>query len=150
MHARHFAPLLAICLSLTACGGEKEPKASDSPPPTQQEIAYHDCLKKHGVDIVYRGNGMPYENKDQPWNEEAHTACASLHPAPHSPEPADPDVLAAAQKQAECMRAEGISWYPDPDPVTAEFDQSKGGTPEQWSSLKTEHLDTLRKCRPAR
>ncbi|MGW7103536.1 hypothetical protein [Streptomyces sp. NPDC054838] len=89
-------------------------------------------------------------DKTKPWNEEAHTACASLYPAPRTLGPADPDQLAAAREQADCMRAEGISWYPDPDPVTAEIDQTKGGTPEQWSALKRDHADALRKCRPAR
>ncbi|MEU7065265.1 hypothetical protein ACIGQE_00225 [Streptomyces sp. NPDC053429] len=102
------------------------------------------------MNIVYRGNGMPYVDKTKPWNEEAQAACASLHPAPRTPGPADPDQLAAAQKESECLRASGVSWYPDPDPVTAEIDQRKGGTPEQWSTLKTDHIDALRKCRPAR
>ncbi|MFD7262524.1 hypothetical protein [Streptomyces sp. NPDC059874] len=73
MRARHFAPLLLICISLTGCGGDGEPKASD------------------------------------------------------------------------CMRAEGVSWYPDPDPVTGEF-TDRGLTPEQRASLKRNHADALRKC----
>ncbi|MFG2994047.1 hypothetical protein ACGFZK_32935 [Streptomyces sp. NPDC048257] len=147
MRARHFAPLLLICISLTACGGgEKEPKASDSPPPTAEEIAYHDCLKKQGVAIVYTDYGAPRVDKTKPWNEAAHKACESMLPPRPKPDPVAPEQLAAAQKEAACLRAEGVSWYPDPDPVTAEIDQTKG-TPEQWSALKRDHVEALKKCR---
>ncbi len=147
MRARHFAPLLLVCISLTACGGgDKEPKASDSPPPTVEEIAYHDCLKKHGVAIVHTDYGAPRVDKSKPWNEEAHKACESMLPPRPTPDPVAPEELAAAQKEAACLRAEGVSWYPDPDPVTAEIDQAKG-TPEQWSALKRDHVEALKKCR---
>ncbi|MFB6615931.1 hypothetical protein ACFCV9_17240 [Streptomyces sp. NPDC056367] len=43
------------------------------------------------------------------------------------------------------MRAEGVTWYPDPDPVTGEFTDI-GMTPEQRASLKRDHADALQKC----
>lgn len=46
------------------------------------------------------------------------------------------------------MRAKGVSWYPDPDPVTAEVQQKDGGTSEQWQELKRDHLDAYRACMP--
>ncbi|MEU9301663.1 hypothetical protein [Streptomyces sp. NPDC048269] len=106
-------------------------------------------MKKQGVDIVHTDYGAPREDKSKPWNEEAHKACESVLPSRPEPEPAGPEQLAAAQEQAACLRAEGLSWYPDPDPVTGETDETKG-TPEQWSSLKRDHADALKKCRPAR
>ncbi|MFC9296097.1 hypothetical protein ACFTWH_12125 [Streptomyces sp. NPDC057011] len=150
MHIRKFAPLLLLCISLTGCGGgDNEPKASDSPPPTAEEIAYYDCLKKNGVEIVFTDYGAPRENKEKPWNEEAHKACESLTPPPPKPVPASPARLAAAKKESECMRREGVSWYPDPDPVTGEIDQTKNTT-EQWASVKRDHVDALKKCQPGR
>ncbi|MCJ1679296.1 hypothetical protein MTF65_18505 [Streptomyces sp. APSN-46.1] len=153
MRARHFAPLLVLCISLTGsgCGGGEEPEAaSDSPPPTAAEIAYYDCLKKQGVDIVHTDYGAPREDKSKPWNEKAHTACESLvPPPPPEPVPASPERLAAARKESACLRAEGVSWYPDPDPVTGEISQEGVGA-ERWSALKREHGDALRTCRPAR
>ncbi|MER6198189.1 hypothetical protein ABT234_12590 [Streptomyces sp. NPDC001586] len=150
MHARYFAPLLLICISLTGCGGgDNEPEASDSPPPTAEEIAYYDCLKKQGVAIVHTDYGAPREDKSKPWNEEAHKACEPMLPPRAKPQPAAPEQIAAALKESACLRAEGVSWYPDPDPVTGEIDQTKG-TPEQWSALKRDHVDALKKCRTER
>ncbi|MGW0394599.1 hypothetical protein ACWDYJ_27670 [Streptomyces sp. NPDC003042] len=96
--------------------------------------------------IVHTDSGMPREDKSKTWNEEAHKACESQLPPHRKPDPASSEQLAAAQQEAACLRAEGVSWYPDPDPVTAEIDQTKG-TPEQWSSLKRAHADALGKCR---
>ncbi|MFJ4779856.1 hypothetical protein [Streptomyces sp. NPDC088762] len=139
--------MLLLCISLTGCGGgDNEPRSSDSPPPTAEEIAYYDCLKKQGVEIVYTDYGAPRENKDKPWNEEAHKACASLQPPPPKPQQAGAERLAAARKESACLRAEGVSWYPDPDPITAEIDQTKN-TLEEWASLKRDHVEALRKCR---
>ncbi|MBT2406643.1 MULTISPECIES: hypothetical protein [unclassified Streptomyces] len=100
--------------------------------------------------IVRTDSGMPREDKSKPRNEVAHEACESMLPPRRSPDPASPGQLAAARQQSECLRAEGVSWYPDPDPVTAEVDETEGGTPEQWSSLKRDYVEALRKCRPAR
>lgn len=127
MRARHLTSLLLLCISLTGCAGDgKEPVASDSPPPTAEEIAYYDCLKKQGVAIVYTDYGAPREDKSKPWNDEAHKTCAPMLPPPPEPRPAAPAQLAAARKESACLRAEGISWYPDPDPVTAQIDDRKG------------------------
>ncbi|MCY0945233.1 hypothetical protein [Streptomyces antarcticus] len=149
MRARHFAPLLLVCIALAGCGGDKEPLASDSPPPTAAEIAYYDCLKKEGVAVVYTDYGAPREDKSKPWNEAAHKACASLIPPPPPPVQAGPGELAAARKESACLRAEGITWYPDPNPVTGDVDGS-GATAEQWATLKQLHIEALRKCRPDR
>ncbi|MFJ7587103.1 hypothetical protein ACIQZO_06840 [Streptomyces sp. NPDC097617] len=150
MHARYLTGLFILCISLTGCGGgDGEPVASDSPPPTAEEIAYHDCLKKQGQAIVYTDYGAPRVDKSKPWNAEAHKACESLLPPPAKPQPATPAQVAAARKESACLRAEGVSWYPDPDPVTAQIDERKG-TPEQWTALKRDHVDALKKCRPER
>ncbi|MCX4527444.1 MULTISPECIES: hypothetical protein [unclassified Streptomyces] len=114
--------MLVLGISLTGCGGEEEPRASDSPPPTAAEIAYYDCLKKEGVAIVHTDYGAPRVDKSKPWNEKAHKACEPLVPPVPSPQPVSAGRLAAARKESTCLRAEGVSWYPDPDPVTGEVD----------------------------
>ncbi|MEV7525018.1 hypothetical protein [Streptomyces sp. NPDC091371] len=150
MHARHFAPLLLICISLTGCGGDGEPKASDSPPPSAAEIAYYDCLQSQGLKIVHTDHGAPRVDKTQPLEKQAaaEAACAGKLPPPPTPRQASPEAIAAEQKKTDCMRAEGVTWYPDPDPVTGEF-TDRGLTEEQRASLKRDHVGALRKCRIA-
>ncbi|MFG2880467.1 hypothetical protein ACGFYU_36550 [Streptomyces sp. NPDC048337] len=152
MRAHYLAPLLLICVSLTGCGGgENKPKASDSPSPTAEEIAYYDCLKDRGLKIEHKDGGAPRVDKSQPFEQikAAEDACADKMPPPPSPSQAAPEVIAAGQRKTDCMRAEGVTWYPDPDPVTGDFTDA-GMTPEQRSSLKRDHTDALRKCKVAR
>ncbi|MFG2984091.1 hypothetical protein ACGFYQ_23020 [Streptomyces sp. NPDC048258] len=143
------ALFFAVSLTLTACSGDGEPKASDSPPPTAAEIAYYDCLKGQGIKIVHLDYGAPRVDKDDPSAKNlpaAQEACKDKVPPEPSPVQADPKVLDAARKETACMRAEGVTWYPDPDPVTAEFDD-KGLTVEQRGELRTKHRDALLKCK---
>ncbi|WP_162688568.1 MULTISPECIES: hypothetical protein [unclassified Streptomyces] len=149
MRALHFAPLLALSLSITGCGdGKGEPKSEDSPPPSAAEIAYYDCLKQNGQPVVVRDSGMPYEDKTRPWNEAAHEACAAKRPARPEPERIGPERLAALRRESTCLRAEGLAWYPDPDPVTGGIDD-RAATAEQWADLKRNHAAALGKCRGA-
>ncbi|MFJ9338455.1 hypothetical protein ACIRP0_04070 [Streptomyces sp. NPDC101733] len=147
MQARHFAHVLLLCVALSGCSGSagKEPESSDSPPPTAQEIAYFDCLGKQGVKIEYTDYGAPREAKSQTPDPAAYQACASLTPPPRKPEPATPERLAAVRAESTCLRAEGISWYPDPDPVTAQIDDS-AFTAEQVNELKVTRREALMKC----
>ncbi|MBT2469530.1 hypothetical protein J7E97_17000 [Streptomyces sp. ISL-66] len=151
MRARHFVPLLLLGIPLVGCGsGGKEPGAEDSPPPTAARAASFDCLKQHGQAVVLRDSGMPAVDKSEPWNEEAHAACASkLPPPPPSPEPTRPAQLAALRKESACLRADGVTWHPDPDPVKAQIDD-RAATTTQWTDLKTKHTPSLQKCRTPR
>ncbi|MFD9411101.1 hypothetical protein ACFWBN_29315 [Streptomyces sp. NPDC059989] len=143
------ATALALALALSACSGDKEPSASDSPPPGKAEIAYYDCLEDHGVAIVHTDSGALRVDKDKPLDKlpAAQKACEDKAPTPPSPEKADPKLLAAAQKEAACLRAEGVSWYPDPDPVTGRWPDF---SPEQAAELRTKHIEAVRSCRQER
>ncbi|MGW5399958.1 hypothetical protein [Streptomyces sp. NPDC003952] len=106
-------------------------------------------MEQHGMTISYGENGAPhFVEKESPQYPEAQKACLSLLPSPAAPVQVSPQELAAARKGSECMRAHGISWYPDPDPVTGEATQKEGGTAEQWQSLKKDRLDAFRTCLP--
>ncbi|MFD7556000.1 hypothetical protein ACFV9E_15860 [Streptomyces sp. NPDC059835] len=147
------ALFVAASLALTACSGEGEPKASDSPPPTKEEIVYYDCLKANGVKIRHTDYGAPRVNKDDPPSLEklpaAQAACEDKAPPPPSPVPADPKILAASRAEARCLRANGVSWYPDPDPTTG--NTAVGAvTSEQAAELRTKHMDAMTKCRAER
>uniref|UniRef100_A0AAU2JV68 Secreted protein n=1 Tax=Streptomyces sp. NBC_00049 TaxID=2903617 RepID=A0AAU2JV68_9ACTN len=143
---------LAVSLALSACSGGGEPAASDSPPPTKEEIAYYDCLKGQGVKITHTDYGAPRVDKDDPSSKSisaAQEACKDKIPPPPSPQQADPKTLAAARAESKCLREQGVAWYPDPDPVTGNIDD-RAVTPEQMVELKTQHIDALRKCRKDR
>ncbi|MFD9534292.1 hypothetical protein [Streptomyces sp. NPDC060010] len=141
--------VLALALVLGACSGGKEPSASDSPPPSREEVAYYDCLKEHGVPIVLLDSGTPRVDKDKPHDNlaAAEKACESKAPKQTPVTKVDPEVLAAAREEARCLRAEGVSWYPDPDPATGTYDP-RAVTPEQTAELRTKHAEATRKCRP--
>lgn len=99
--------------------------------------------------VSYGENGAPhFVEKESPRYPEAQKACLSLLPPAPSPVQASPQELAAAREASACMRARGISWYPDPDPVTGEASQKEGGTSDQWQSLKGEHREAYRTCLP--
>ncbi|WP_371617365.1 hypothetical protein [Streptomyces sp. NBC_00454] len=150
-----YAPalLVALSLALSACSGGGKPSASDSPPPTREEIAYYDCLRDHGVKLTHTDYGAPRVDKDDQSARAnlpaAQVACEDKVPPRPSPQQADAKTLAAARAQSKCLREQGVSWYPDPDPVTGEIDD-RAVTPEQLSELKTKHTEALGKCRPDR
>ncbi|MFF4370306.1 hypothetical protein [Streptomyces sp. NPDC001594] len=142
--------LLAMSLALTACSGDEKPSASDSPSPDRAEIAYYDCLREQGLPITHTDSGAPRVDKSKPHTDEkvaaAQAACERLSPPRPSAGKASPEQLAAAREEARCLRAEGISWYPDPDPVTGTYDD-RAVTPEQVVELRTTHSAAVLKCR---
>ncbi|MFI5827503.1 hypothetical protein ACIA6C_09605 [Streptomyces sp. NPDC051578] len=140
--------VLTLALALSACSGEKEPSASDSPPPTKEEVAYYDCLKDHGVEIVRTDSGAPRVDKTMPHDNlpAAEKACEEKIPPRAPAPPVSAEALAAAREEARCLRAEGISWYPDPNPVTGTYDD-RAVTPEQAAELRTKYSDAVGKCR---
>jgi hypothetical protein len=100
--------------SSSASGGSAKPNA----------LAYSQCMRAHGIasfpDPDSNGdlqlNAEPGSDID-PHNakfQAADTACKSLRPQPQAI-PAG-EVKAANVKYAQCMRAHGISDFPDPSP----------------------------------
>ncbi|MFJ1863862.1 hypothetical protein ACIOD1_04460 [Streptomyces sp. NPDC088097] len=140
--------VFALALAISACSGGKEPSASDSPPPTRAEIAYYDCLKDQGVKISHTDSGAPRVDKDRPVENlaQARKACESKLPPRPGASQAPPEQVAAARAESACLRAEGVAWYPDPDPVTAQVDD-RSLTTEQSVELKTRHAAAVKKCR---
>ncbi|WP_327305162.1 hypothetical protein OG730_17830 [Streptomyces sp. NBC_01298] len=111
-------------------------------------MPFYTCMRQHGMTVSYGTDGAPhFVEKDSPRYPPAQQACLSLLPSP-VPVQASPQDLASARKSSACMREKGISWYPDPDPVTGEVQQKDGGTSEQWQALKRDHRDAYRDCLP--
>jgi hypothetical protein len=98
-------------------------------------LAYARCMRAHGIsdfpDPDAHGdlglNGQPGSDLDpnNPRFKAADAACKALRPAPHAP----PQGLKAhTLAYARCMRAHGISDFPDPKPDgTLQVQASPGG-----------------------
>ncbi|WP_449483523.1 hypothetical protein [Streptomyces avidinii] len=124
------------------------PGATVDPSAVAAEMPFYRCMEEHGLTLAYRDNGIPrVVEEDGPRFSVAQEACLPLRPS-RPPVQVPPRDLTAARTASACMRTEGINWYPDPDPVTGEVDQAAGGTPEQWSALKRDHMDAMVKCMP--
>jgi hypothetical protein len=128
---------LAVLL-LTACGGgASRPVASTGTAPSatalagssesseQQGIAHSQCMRSHGVPgfpdpsaqgYVQLGPGDQI-NPDSPQFQEAQRICAKLAPVggPGTQSHFD-QLMTAMLKFAACMRAHGITNFPDPVP----------------------------------
>jgi hypothetical protein len=138
---------LVVVLGLTGCGkgnknggiatanGAAAGSNTASPKPTatlsaeDAMLKYAQCMRDHGVDMkdpqtdgeghfsiqIGGGPGSP-ANKDKV--DAAMEACKSFMPNGGEPPKRDPEMAAKMQKMAECMRANGVPSFPDPDPET--------------------------------
>ncbi|MET9463426.1 hypothetical protein ABZY44_01145 [Streptomyces sp. NPDC006544] len=124
------------------------PGSRANPSAVAAEMPFYRCMEEHGLTLAYRDSGIPrVVEEDGPRFAAAQETCLPLRPS-RTPVQAAPRDLTAARMASECMRAQGIDWYPDPDPVTGEINQAAGGTPAQWSALKQDHMDAMLKCMP--
>jgi hypothetical protein len=85
---------------------------------TASALAYARCMRAHGMpdwpDPDANGNFKPSSlDPNSAAYKAANNACKSLLPAPQAP-PADAKALNL--RYARCMRAHGISDFPDPGP----------------------------------
>jgi hypothetical protein len=117
------AALAGTALFGAACGG-KTPAAGPQQTASryQQAVAYAKCMRSHG-DPAWpdpNSNGM-FGNNNGSLDESsaaykaANKACAKLQSGNNAPAPAQQQqALAQLLKYSQCMRAHGISKYPDP------------------------------------
>jgi hypothetical protein len=126
---RRTGPLAAAlaCLALVSAACSSPAKTGTSAAPgggsaRHSELAFSRCMRAHGItdfpDPNSQGgislNGAPGSdlNPSSPQFKAANSACKSLLPAPAAASPAH---RAAMLRYAQCMRAHGISDFPDPD-----------------------------------
>ncbi len=114
--------LVGSALAIAACGSSSPIKAAGNARP--QFLAYVDCLRSHGVPnlpdpgpegAIELGPGSAI-NASSPSFKAAQARCAKLAPSGGPGGPARPSEQAKAQMLAvsECMRAHGVSGFPDP------------------------------------
>lgn len=87
--------------------------------------AWVDCMGKNGIDLPdpdERGDVKKDLSKSDPKVSKAATACRALYTEPSAElteyltPVATPDQMAANKSFAECMRKNGVTKFPDPDP----------------------------------
>ena len=108
---------LAVCaIALTACGSSSKPSSAGSA--GTQALKYADCMRANGVpSFPDPGSNSALPNPASPAFRAAVKSCAKLQPAglhlggPPAPSAAE---LRAARAFARCMRAHGLSHFPDP------------------------------------
>jgi len=119
------------CLALVAAACSSAPGSGAGAGPAggsarHSELAYSQCMRAHGItdfpDPNVQGgidlNGGPGSdlNVSSPQFKAANNACKSLLPPRRAMSPAQQAAARAqALKYSRCMRAHGISDFPDPD-----------------------------------
>jgi hypothetical protein len=131
------AVMVPLAFALAACGSipfVSAAKPSPTPNVHQQELAYSQCMRAHGVadfpDPPSTGGGFQLQagpgtglDPSSATFQNADKACKSLLPAGLG----GPGGISAADKQkllafSRCMRAHGVPDFPDPS-----FDSNGGG-----------------------
>jgi hypothetical protein len=124
--------LLACALVLGGCGNESKDapgvatavtatgeSAPGTASPVDTERRYALCLRDEGVTMIEGAGGALEVDKERtPFAtvDKASKACARYEPAVELPDPPTADELERLRAFAGCMRDEGVTGYPDPDP----------------------------------
>ena len=114
--ARVLAALAVCAIALAACGSSSKPSSLGSA--DTQAVKYADCMRANGTpNFPDPGSNGRLPNPFLPAFRTAEKACAKLQPVGlHLGGPAAPTAaeLRAALTFTRCMRAHGLSHFPDP------------------------------------
>lgn len=111
---------VGLALAVAACGSSSKQSAYRASPGDAKALEYSDCMRANGMPNFPDpgSNGVhALPNPASPAFRAAEKACAKLQPAglhlggPPAPTAAE---LRAARTFAQCMRAHGLSHFPDP------------------------------------
>jgi hypothetical protein len=119
--------LILVCgLGIAACGSSSHSDPKNTAKGYAQALAFSNCMRAHGVsnypDPTTSGGGVQISigansgvNTESPAFHSAQRSCTHLLPGggPGSG-PASPQAMAQALRVSQCMRAHGISGFPDP------------------------------------
>jgi hypothetical protein len=120
------AIVLAFAIGIAACGSSSNTETGSAANPTSQALAFSECMRAHGVpdfpDPQTTGAGVGFHfgpnsgvKFQAPAFRSAQTSCKHLLPGGGAPS-GQPSRQAMAQllQVSECMRAHGVSGFPDP------------------------------------
>lgn len=123
---KRLALILACGIGIAACGSSAGNHGKDPAKLYSDALAFSKCMRAHGVsnfpDPSSSGGGVQIAvgpssgvNPQTPAFHSAQTACRHLMPGggPGSGPPS-PQARAQMLRVSECMRAHGISGFPDP------------------------------------
>ncbi len=140
---RLFVPsalIVAAVAALSACGGgaAQGPQVASVPDGTASAASppagggtdwmpFVRCLREHGLDVRDpdpdnpQGNVVTLADGGQiPVMDPAHRACASKMPALDEGPHWKPEEIEKLRQYAACMRENGATEFPDPDPETGD------------------------------
>ncbi|MGP0053480.1 MAG: hypothetical protein ACLPZR_32210 [Solirubrobacteraceae bacterium] len=124
--AKQLALVLACSLGIAACGSSSNNATKNASKGYSEALAFSKCMRAHGVssfpDPRSSGGGIQLSvgpnsgvNPQAPAFQSAQTSCRHLLPGGGpSSGPPSPQALAQLRQVSECMRAHGISGFPDP------------------------------------
>jgi hypothetical protein len=120
-HPRSVSILLAAAcaVAIAACGSSSNRDTAAGRGGVARGVEFADCMRSHGVsnfpDPTRAGGGIQLPQGSSPALEAAVRECGALQPGGEGGPPAPTAAeLHAARAFAQCMRARGLSQFPDP------------------------------------
>jgi hypothetical protein len=121
------ACVLALLMAASACSGSGSKNsaggASAASNDTEKRRAYSQCMRDNGVPDFpdpdpngqFGGPSHDAINRDDPTYKAANEKCRDLLPAGDKHDVVGPETVQQMVKFAQCMRANGVPDFPDPD-----------------------------------
>ncbi len=115
------ATLAALMMLVAGCGSSSGSGTTTAADPQQAALAYAQCIRDNGVpdfpdpDPNGRFSGLSHEQQGNPAFQAAQQACRTLAPGGEHENFGDPAFVKQALAFAQCMRANGVPDFPDPD-----------------------------------
>ena len=121
---RAAASIVAVAgcvLALAACGSAAKSTAAGGDRGYSQALRFSECMRSHGVTSFPDPNptggikiGLGEINAQSPGFQQAQSGCRHLLPGGGPPRVVSESTKLALLRHAECMRAHGVSDYPNP------------------------------------
>jgi hypothetical protein len=114
------AALFGAAILLAACGSSSSDKPA-SASTLEQARKFAQCIRANGVpdfpdpDANGEFRGSSHEQQDNPAFQAATQACRDLAPGGEHENAGSPAFVEQAREFAQCMRANGVPDFPDPD-----------------------------------